>query len=405
MNNATALRELRKSLKNNELPPSAYDKFSNYLNFTELKYITGKELKYAIIMHYAVNNEKSLLRFTSGLTDEQFDFARYEEYKIFRLTHKTDSWSEQFFKLKFGKDWQLYYHRSRNNRHNVYDVLSVAKRQNCSMQDAEKMVNQAKEKTKPSLEKFIQKYGTVSGTEKFYKLCRRHKNYIDYWINLYPNDLSMAQQKFKEYTSSSNIKHINFYLKREYTENEARKLISENQLNTAGVHRKYYENLGIPLENINKIMSVINKRKDSASINYIKSLNPSLTKEELLIKHQLHNLDKSSTYRTDGFLRKDDPDMDKRDAYYVAVDYYTKRSIQYMSKCPGKRGKQVGQFHVDHKFSKHEGFNNNIPPVIIGNVVNLQWLLAEENCSKRANCAFTKEELLLEYKNYENQIN
>ena len=76
-----------------------------------------------------------------------------------------------------------------------------------------------------------------------------------------------------------------------------------------------------------------------------------------------------------------------------------------MGPCPGRRGKHIGEYHVDHKFSKHEGFNNAIPPYILGHVVNLQWLLTEENCSKRASCHFTKEELLSEYKNYENQIN
>ena len=36
---------------------------------------------------------------------------------------------------------------------------------------------------------------------------------------------------------------------------------------------------------------------------------------------------------------------------------------------------------------------------------NLQWLLAQQNCSKRANCSISKEDLLTEYLNYENKIN
>lgn len=67
-----------------------------------------------------------------------------------------------------------------------------------------------------------------------------------------------------------------------------------------------------------------------------------------------------------------------------------------------EEGDDIVQFHVDHKFSKHEGYINNIDPRIIGHVVNLQWLLAENNCSKRTDCSITKEKLLTEYYHYEN---
>ena len=48
---------------------------------------------------------------------------------------------------------------------------------------------------------------------------------------------------------------------------------------------------------------------------------------------------------------------------------------------------------------------NNIPPHIIGHIGNLQWMLVEENCSKRAKCSITQADLITEYLKYENKIN
>lgn len=43
-------------------------------------------------------------------------------------------------------------------------------------------------------------------------------------------------------------------------------------------------------------------------------------------------------------------------------------------------------YHLDHKISIKYGFENNIPPYIIGNIDNLQMLPARENCSKGSQC-------------------
>tara|TARA_R110000868_G_scaffold22642_1_gene92742 strand:- start:18625 stop:19833 length:1209 start_codon:yes stop_codon:yes gene_type:complete len=402
MNIATALRELRKCLKNGESNLDSYNKFVNYLDFPQLKSIIGNELRYNIIINYAIADEKSLLNFATGLSDDDFSFDRYEEYKNFRKNNKFDSWSEQFFKLKFGKNWEEKYKLSKNNRHNMYNVSDVAKKYSCSAQEAEKIVNNTKEKTKPSIEKFIQKYGKEVGEEKFNKLCRRHKNYLDYWLKLYPDNLQLAREKFKDYTSSASLKHVNFYLKRGYSDIEAKQLISDHQLSNAGVHRAYYDKFGLSIEEIDQIISSINTRKDSASIEFIKLRNPDLSVDEINNVYNYHNLTKSSTYRNHGFLRKDNPLINEKIAYYFAVDFFTKKSVKFMPTCPGKRGKSKEQYHVDHKFSKHEGHNNNIDPRIIGHVVNLQWLLVEKNCSKREDCSITKEKLLREYYHYEN---
>ena len=54
-------------------------------------------------------------------------------------------------------------------------------------------------------------------------------------------------------------------------------------------------------------------------------------------------------------------------------------------------------YHLDHKFSIIEGFVQNIPIEIIGNIVNLEMIHNKENCRKREKCSISKEELLGEY--------
>jgi hypothetical protein len=402
MNKATAIREMRKLLKASSFE-DAYNIYKEFLIFPELTLISDEMLRKNIVKHYITQNDKALLKFANGLTDDLFDFVRYEQYKEFRNNHKFDGGSKQYFKLKYGDAWKQFFNKSKNTRFNMYNIDDYIEKRGFSYEQARQKVDEIKKKTTPSLESYIQKYGEVVGKQKFDKICRRHKNYIDYWNMLYPNDPVLACAKFREYTASASLKNVNYYLKHGYTEDEAAKLISEHQLKNAGVHRSYYENLGLPNDEIDAIMLEINKRKDSASLKFISSKFPNSTQKEIEIEHKKHNLEKSSIFRNNGYLKKDDPNLDKRVAYYKAVDYYTSRAE--MPPCPGKRGKGSGYYHIDHRYSRLKGYQNNIPPYIIGHVTNLQWLLSEVNCSKKEDCSITEKELLEGYLKYENKIN
>ena len=59
-------------------------------------------------------------------------------------------------------------------------------------------------------------------------------------------------------------------------------------------------------------------------------------------------------------------------------------------------------YHLDHKFSIYEGFKQNIPPYIIGDICNLEMLDAYHNsCIKNKKCSITKDELIESF--YENK--
>lgn len=58
-----------------------------------------------------------------------------------------------------------------------------------------------------------------------------------------------------------------------------------------------------------------------------------------------------------------------------------------------KRGHGPDDYQVDHVYSILQGFNDGIPPDVIGSFQNLQFIPAYENMSKGTDCRMTKEEL------------
>lgn len=62
-----------------------------------------------------------------------------------------------------------------------------------------------------------------------------------------------------------------------------------------------------------------------------------------------------------------------------------------------KRGKLVGEYQLDHKYSISMGFKTGVPPEIIGSLVNLEMLSTSENASKNWRCSISKEQLMESY--------
>ena len=65
-----------------------------------------------------------------------------------------------------------------------------------------------------------------------------------------------------------------------------------------------------------------------------------------------------------------------------------------------KRGKN---YHLDHKYSIFEGFNNGVSPKIIGQYYNLEIMTAYDNLKKNKQCSITLNELL-EYEKINKRI-
>ena len=63
-------------------------------------------------------------------------------------------------------------------------------------------------------------------------------------------------------------------------------------------------------------------------------------------------------------------------------------------------------WHIDHKYSIQMGFKENISPLLIGDINNLEMIPWRENISKNSKCSITKEELfsLTAYTNEQSQL-
>lgn len=92
-----------------------------------------------------------------------------------------------------------------------------------------------------------------------------------------------------------------------------------------------------------------------------------------------------------------DEDRTEYELYRLNVWRITNKQDLESLKDIDKRGRidlNPDAYHIDHKFSIREGFEENIPPEIIGSLKNLEMIPGRKNCSKRAKCSISKEELL-----------
>lgn len=75
---------------------------------------------------------------------------------------------------------------------------------------------------------------------------------------------------------------------------------------------------------------------------------------------------------------------EERIAYSKLVRSITEQQPIHILENYDKRGPsgQIGNYHLDHIYPISKGFENKIPPELIGNILNLQFISWEENQSK-----------------------
>ena len=95
-----------------------------------------------------------------------------------------------------------------------------------------------------------------------------------------------------------------------------------------------------------------------------------------------------------------------RQLYYEIVWMITNKQLHYfgIDKFKDKWWERRGivDHHIDHMYSIKKGFENNIPPYIIGNIHNLDLIPYKENVRKQCNCSKTIDEILNEIQNVNN---
>lgn len=330
---------------------------------------------------FMILRHKEFSNYVNNLKDAEYDSSRFFLWKQFREKNKTHSTSVEYFKVKYGDNWQARQQEYRDNRPNIYDIKTWISK-GMTPTDAKVKVDRIKYETGLSLKRCIELYGEA-GKERHAQIHKFHKNYADFW----GNDLD----GFDQYKKETNRLTVEFWMKRGYHQDDAIKKISEIQRAHAGVHREYWQSKGLSKIEIDAIMEDIASRKDSSSLKFcIKKYGEDLGKRIFDTRRKL----RSSCFREYGKMAEEL--RIGYDAYCVAVSRYTRLAMKNMPCCPGIRGKKRGMYQVDHKFSRMQGFIDDIPPEIIGAVQNLEWIPVEENCSKRKNCSTTLKHLMKE---------
>nr|QMP83453.1 MAG: hypothetical protein [Caudoviricetes sp.] len=89
---------------------------------------------------------------------------------------------------------------------------------------------------------------------------------------------------------------------------------------------------------------------------------------------------------------------EQMDLYYIynriVWQITNRQNLKSLPNCQKRKHiKYKDAFSLDHKFSIKEGFLNNIPPYIIGNIINLEFIPAKVNSSKREKSSISKQYL------------
>ena len=80
--------------------------------------------------------------------------------------------------------------------------------------------------------------------------------------------------------------------------------------------------------------------------------------------------------------------------YEGIVDRVTRESwVYHTSKINPEDLPRGRGYELDHKYSKHQGFLNNVPPEVIGHYSNLQMIPRHSNRKKYNKCSITIDEL------------
>jgi hypothetical protein len=90
--------------------------------------------------------------------------------------------------------------------------------------------------------------------------------------------------------------------------------------------------------------------------------------------------------------------MEPWEIYKREVARVTERNVHlidgYDESLRGLASHGSNNYHVDHKYSRADGFKNGVPPEIIGHVANLRFIPWTENLLKSSESSITLEELL-----------
>ena len=192
---------------------------------------------------------------------------------------------------------------------------------------------------------YIEKYGEIEGREKYEARCRN--------IN-FARTLSYYVEKYGEIEGKRKFSEVN----------------KKKGITLTGYITKYGAGLGQK-----KYDQHIKRRKYLASIDYFITKYGQAEGEDKYIRKMRKLWESSNSVPKER--------ADEFGAYLRLVYRFTRQIVNAFHTRIPDIAKRSRQWHLDHKVSVFDGFNNSIDPRYISAYVNLEILLAKENCSKQ----------------------
>jgi len=394
----------------------------------KIEYISDYETILYILENIFKNNRK-IINYCEKAR-ETFNIERYEKYLEWRKENRYVSNTPDFFKLVYGDDnWEYHFNNKKVTR--IYDPNYIMERDNCSYEDAVKTIDKMKSDKVTSLEGFIRRHGVDKGNELFEKFQKTSNIFDkDNIINKYGEDRyeEIYERNIKSKRDSSKM-CPEYWIKMGFEGDDVSRKISEYQRYFSGVSKDaIILRCNGDLEYAEYIYSVINSKKDSTSFNHCLDVcNGNYLEASILYSHKCSRKDHRSisnfnsheeyleynnrlsdkAYNTlfGKSLAIDKKDVKKFKDYCNKVDYYTKLNLRLNGEAKFGTGYEktikVNENHIDHNFSKFQGFISNVDPKIIGSIENLEILNYIINIRKNKNSWIELDEL---YSRYENSI-
>lgn len=345
-----------------------------------------------------------------------------------------------------SKELEEYKRNKNKERVNPWDPEYVMKRDRISLAQAKIKVEQLKSNKATSLAGFILRHGEVEGTKKFKKFQSTSVSMsLEAMVKRYGEKEGTTRfEKTIEDNKKKNKRCIEYWLENGHSLEKSKILVSEYQRNNSGVHREYHRNKGVCEEVIDHIISHINYKRSENSYSYSNPRkyaggerwletefkarcvvsyenlkeNTCLTREEKVI---VMSVTFNSSIKLEDYglilpagenyysfiednIEKFKEVYEKIQASRDGYENYIRKCIVYSEmqdltklensdKLRGKSGVE-GAYQLDHIYSIHDGYINNISPEVIGSIHNLQFIPWLDNIRKHKRSDLTLEELL-----------
>lgn len=342
------------------------------------------------------------------------EFIKTQEYYKFYIKYKEVN--KEAFKTRSPVCWQFYKKRFPEKTYDECVTLANAKKQ--EMAD-----NVGKANTNRT-----QSIIAELGEAQYKKMCKEKaaKNKeIEIRNIMLKNNMTYEEAselfRFKREESSPRTKA--YWIKRGYSEEEAAKMVVIHQKKQSMRSKLYWTSRGYSEKEAAKKVSDYqmqsstkrkttktywkrNKDADSENKRIIYNIFNNKVIDELVelgyidIKYNIKNVESiiADNKKIEHILGSYNFFNEYKSKYYKAVDFFTGLNKPLVEFC----GLPDEIYDLDHIYSRKEGFRNKIAPEIIGSVVNLRYIPASENRSKKSRCGMTKEELLTKYYEYIN---